>query len=135
MTNNTITAYEIKIAELEKEIATKRNSIDYFKPTYRVDMHDNGLSEYENDMGMVRYYKTMIEEEKAKLAEAEKENQKIARKAEKEGLTVEEYKARETKRKEEKALKAKAKRYKKELEELNNRKAYLEKWLAENEAV
>ncbi len=35
--------------------------------------------------------------------------------------------------KERRANVAKAKRYKKELEELNNRKAYLEKWLAEYE--
>ena len=37
--------------------------------------------------------------------------------------------------KERRAKEAKAKRYKKELEEINQRKAYLEKWLAENQEI
>ena len=49
-------------------------------------------------------------------------------KAYKEGKAIEDAKAEAKKRE------AKAKRYKKELAELNERRAYLEKWLAEYEA-
>lgn len=128
-----INGYKDRIAELVKENEANKNNPDFFESTPIYGMHDNGDSHYENNMAMIDYYKRLIaeEEEKAKK-EAEKEK-KIAFNAEKLGMTVEAYKAKKEKERAEKALKAKIKRYRAELEELNERTAYLEKWLAENE--
>lgn len=129
----TIKDYEKKITKIMERIEANKNNPSFYESTPIFGMHDNGNSEYENEMAMARYYKRQIEkiEEKAK-ADAERER-KIAIKAEKLGMTVEEYKAKKEEEEKAKAFKAKVKRYHAELEELNKRKAYLEKWLAENE--
>ncbi len=70
-----------------------------------------------------KHYKEMMEKREAEA---------IIRKAAKKGMTVEAYKKVEAKKAAEKAHIAKVRRYTKELEEMKNRVAYLEKWLAEN---
>lgn len=64
--------------------------------------------------------------ERKKAEEKEKFEKRLAKK----GITKEEYEAQQ----EAKRIQAKKKRYKKEIDELEDRLAYLKKWIAEHDA-
>ena len=129
----TIKEYKNEIETIKAKIEANQTNPHYFEATPIWGMHDNGLSEYENDMAMIRYCEAEIERAEKREKERKEKERKIAIKAAKVGMTIEAYKAVLTEEKKEKALEAKAKRYRKELKELNERKAYLEKWLADFE--
>lgn len=115
---------EIK-KEIKKLEALKRTAVVYTEVTREIILTEGhgtftNTGRYET-VGEWRTDRTKVEEinkEIAKLKDLE---------AYKEGKALEE--AKEVIR----AKKEKARRYRKELKELENRKAYLEKWLAENE--
>ena len=129
----TIADYEKEIENAKKKIYTNRNNSEFFKTSPIFGMHDTGRSDYETEMVMIEYYKAKIEKLKEEAKEAEAKEKAITAKAEKLGMSVEAYKAKIEKEKREKALKTKIKKYRNELAELEKRKTYLEKWLAENE--
>ena len=125
---NTIEILKNKNIVLENILATNNNK-DFYTPS---DMHCNGLSEYENIKATIRFNDCQIEELTKQIEEEEKQEKKNKEKAEKRGITVEELLKEESIKAMEKAKKAKIKRYEKELKDLEERKAYLIKWLAEN---
>lgn len=129
----TIEDYEKDIAEAMKVIEDNKYDKSFFEPTPIIDMHDTGCSRYEAKLADIKFCKAMIEQIKKEEQEEKEKEKKLALKAEKLGLTLEEYKEKLKKENDEKARKAKIKRYHKELEEINERKAYIEKWLKENE--
>lgn len=129
----TIKDYEKDIAEAIKEIEDNKYNKSFFEPTPIIDMHDTGCSRYEAKLADISFCKTKIEQLKEEAKRKEEKEKKLAFKAEKLGLTLEEYKEKLNKEYDEKARKAKIKRYYKELEKINERKAYIEKWLKENE--
>ena len=129
----TIEDYEKDIAEAMKEIDDNKYNKSFFEPSPIIDMHDTSCSRYEIKLADIQYCKFMIEQIKMAEQEKGKKEKKLALKAEKLGLTLEEYKEKLKKENDEKARRAKIKRYYKELEEINERKAYIEKWLKENE--
>ena len=130
----TIKEYKNEIEAIKAKIEANKTNPHYFEATPIWDMHDNGLSAYENDMAMIRYCEAEIKRAEEREKERKEKEHKIAIKAAKVGMTIEAYKAVLAEEKKEKALEAKAKRYHKELAELNERKAYLEKWLTDYEA-
>ena len=129
----TIKDYEKDIANAIKEIEDNKYNKSFFEPTPIIDWHDTGCSDYEAKLADIEYCKFMIEQIKKEEQEKKEKERKLALKAEKLGLTLEEYKEKLNKEIDEKARKAKIKKYHKELEKINERKAYLEKWLKENE--
>lgn len=115
---------EIK-KEIEKLEALKKNAVVYTETTKEiVATEGHGIFVNTGRYEVVGEWKT----DKNKVAEIEKEIAEL-----KNLDTYKDGKTKEEAKEIERAKRAKAKRYRKELAELENRKAYLEKWLAENE--
>lgn len=116
--------------EIKKEInnlCEEYNNAVTYETRYKNKVVYTGWNEgYETDE-KVSYLEKVADEEKR--AEIKAKIEKLA--------SLPEYiegKEAENKKSEERNNRYKAKRYRKELEELNERKAYLEKWLTEYEA-